>query len=66
MRDDIGKMFSYVFIEHLVDVGIHHDTLVLRRGHVVVPVTQVLESVVEHDNEIALFLAWDGVTKRKG
>jgi hypothetical protein len=48
-------------VEHLVDVGIHHDAFILVFGHEIIPVAQVLEPIVKHYDDIALFLPRQGI-----
>lgn len=48
-------------VEHLVDVGIHHDAFILVFGHEIIPVAQRLERVVKHHDDIALSLSRQGI-----
>lgn len=51
--------------EHLVDMGIEHDTLPVRRRHESIPVTQRLESVMDHDYEVTFLWTSIWITKNK-
>ena len=44
-------------VEHLVDMGVHHDTFVIGGGHEFIPVAQVLEPIVQHHHEVTFLLS---------
>ncbi len=43
---EVDRRKTNMVIEHLVDMGVHHDTFVIGGGHEFIPVAQVLESIV--------------------
>ena len=45
----------------MVDVSIHHDTLPVWGRHEAVPVTERLESIVNHYDSITLLRGTEGV-----
>lgn len=46
--------WTHGITEHLINVGVHGDTIVLLLWHKIVPVGQRLERIMKEDKSIAL------------